>query len=320
MTQTNSEPALPQLPISLTWLSDSLRLDKALKLLYPNLSSNVIKHWIRDFAFRVNGKQAQIHTRIKPGSLLETDEGSPLSWPQLVPNSEMELSIVAEDDNLLIINKPPGVPCHPMFPWEQHTICHGLLTRYPSLVAVGESRAPGLLHRLDNATSGLLAFAKHQESYDFYTTQLRERNWKKEYLCWVHGKVHEPKCIETKIYHHQAGSMMLVEGQNPHKQRGKAQEAITHIRPQQSECWHTDEGDEYRVTLVKVRIETGVRHQIRVHMASLGHPIVGDSLYDEGFPGHPSLLLHSWRLSLPSMTNGDNVLAMVPPPFPYPTL
>ncbi len=287
--------------LSFCWLSEPTRLDRALRQLYPSLSISIVKQWITDFDVRVRGGKAKPHTKLNPKDLVQIPELSPLYWPRLQFVDDADMEVVWEDDNLLIVNKPGGFPCHPLLPWERDSVCQRLLSSYPFLEEVGEPRAPGLLHRLDNETSGLLAFAKHMAAWEFYSRALHNQRWEKQYVCWVHGEMVGVQSIESPIVHHKAGSRMMVVDENTHKARGNPQKAITHIKTGKAQDFNSVSGDSFVATPLKVNIVTGVRHQIRVHLASLGHPIVGDRLYAIGYPEFPSMLLHAMKLGLPAM-------------------
>lgn len=300
-------PSSPPSHLSFCWLSEPIRLDRALRLLFPSLSNSIVKQWITDFNVRVRDGRAKPHTKINTQDVVEIPELSPLTWPALQPSEGPELEVVWEDNNLLIINKPAGLPCHPMLPWDRDSVCQRLLPPYPFLRGVGELRAPGLLHRLDNETSGLLTFAKHPAAWEFYSKALQNQRWEKHYVCWVHGELVGEQTIESPIVHHKAGARMMVATENNSKSRGNPQDAVTIIQPGEVQTFSPDSGDPFVATQVKVRIVTGVRHQIRVHLASLGHPIVGDNLYAEGYPEFPSMLLHAMRLGLPVMSGNASI-------------
>lgn len=215
---------------------------------------------------------------------------------EILPIQEEQPSILFQDQHLIAMYKPSSWPTHPIHPWETKTASQWLLERCPFLLGIGsEHRAPGLLHRLDNTTSGLLLFAKTPGAFLSLKTALEEKRWRKEYLACVQGKLVSSLEVEEPITHHpkQSKKMILcVELSSRLQKRCSAQPARTEIQP----ITYHAERDE---TLVRVRIETGVRHQIRLHLAFVQHPIVGDVLYG-GPPDSERLWLHAWALLLPS--------------------
>jgi 23S rRNA pseudouridine1911/1915/1917 synthase len=284
------------------------RVDHACHRLFPNLSRRSLKVWLRAHPPRVDGRMVAPGMLLLPGMCLEVDE--PLQFKPSETQEEIEPSpqepseadkespyILFQDSFLIALYKPQGWPSHPIHPWEKKTASQWLLQRAPFLFGVGtEQRAPGLLHRLDNTTSGILLFAKTQESFLFFKSELKEKRWRKEYLSCVQGCLSVAQEVTELIAHHpdHPKKMAVFRELSPWNQKKTTpQTARTKLTPL---AYHPTRDE----TLVHVRIETGVRHQIRVHLAHLQHPILGDVLYG----GRPDLRLwlHAWALLLPSPT------------------
>jgi RluA family pseudouridine synthase len=207
---------------------------------------------------------------------------------------EVPWSLVAEEPSFLVVEKPSGIPVHPMRPGERMTLIQGVLSRYPEIASVGSKREMGLVHRLDNDTSGLVLVARTPEAYDFLREEFRRHRVKKEYWALVRGKIPKKKeeaweKIDMPIGHHPKSKKKMVvikmrvgQGQ-PQKEEGRG--ALTYYKVEKHLPHHS---------LLRIQIPTGVRHQIRVHLAHLSHPVVGDRLYggEEG----PRLFLHATGL------------------------
>jgi 23S rRNA-/tRNA-specific pseudouridylate synthase len=212
-----------------------------------------------------------------------------------------------ERASCLATYKPTGWASHALSAWDtKRDVSRWLLQQRPDLRGIGEERAPGLLHRLDNPTSGLLLFAASPSRYHQLIQARQERLWCKLYLAKVGGYIPSSQTLSNKIIHHPTKKklMQLDDPALPSSLRSRPQEAITHLVP-------IDYDPEVDQTLLLLRIETGVRHQIRLHLASKGNPILGDALYS----GSPAsrLYLHAWALSVPSSSQGGDHLLFVAP-------
>ena len=226
----------------------------------------------------------------------------------------MDLSIIFEDDNIVAINKPAGVMTHPDGHTTDETVSDWFGTRYPASIAVGETQRlpdgseiarPGVVHRLDRDTSGVLILVKTPEAHAFFKAAFQERLTKKTYLAVVYGLMKEEKgTIEFSIG--RSRKDFRLRSAQP-KARGTLREAITHYEVLDEIGTHS---------LLKVTPETGRTHQIRVHLKALHHPVVCDPLYAPGKPcdlGTSRLALHAASLDLPLM-DGTSLHISAPVP------
>ena len=203
--------------------------------------------------------------------------------PETIP-----LAIVYEDAHLLVVDKPAGMAVHPGPGHSGRTLVNALLARYPDLPAMDDEQRPGIVHRLDMDTSGLIVIALDEETHAGLTRQLSERSMQKTYLVLVEGHVEPPEAlIDAPI------------GRDPnHRQRmtilhgGQGREAQTRYRVREHLA-----GDAASYTFLEATLITGRTHQIRVHLASLGHPVVGDVVYGKPSSLVPRQFLHAWRLT-----------------------
>jgi 23S rRNA pseudouridine1911/1915/1917 synthase len=247
--------------------SDGERIDAFLARQLRNLSRNQLKKLILDRRVLVNGQT------VKPG--YETRAADAISvWldfksevTDLVPQA-MDLGILYEDADILVVNKPPGLVVHPGAGHREGTLVHGLLAHCTRLASQGAPLRPGIVHRLDQGTSGAMVVAKSDGAYLNLIEQFKTHGVRKEYLALVYGSIREPRGeIRTSMDRHPGDRKKMAVV------RGKGREAISR--------W-TLEKDWGEISLVQVVIETGRTHQIRVHMSHLHHPIVGDSTYGGG--------------------------------------
>lgn len=222
---------------------------------------------------------------VRAGDRLEVDP----AWLQPVaPGADlgMEMRVVFQDEHLLVVDKPAGIPTTVLHRGELRTVASFLVAHWPETAKVGRPSEAGLVHRLDTQTSGLLIAGRSGAVYELLRRQLRERRIDKQYLALVHGRVAHAGRIDTEIAH---------DPRHPERMclattsiGGRA--ATTFFEPADGPL--VGGGDKEPFTLLRIRIPTGVRHQIRLHLASIGHPVVGDRLYgsERSLPDHRHLL------------------------------
>jgi len=267
------------------------RLDRVLQARHPDFSRSRIEGLVKAGLVTVNGVAAE-----KAGQKVgETDEIAvtiPPPVPAVPEPEDIPLDVVFEDDDLIVVNKPAGLVVHPAPGHFTGTLVNALLHRCPSLSGIGGVARPGIVHRLDQDTSGLLVVAKSQPAMDGLSRAFAShRDVEKTYLAVCHGRPRlDSGRIENLIGRHPVDRkrMAIVE------RNGKP--AITNWRLQTSQTFQT--------SLIECRIETGRTHQIRVHMASLGCPVIGDKVYGKPVldrrldPVPMRQMLHAWRLAL----------------------
>lgn len=276
------------------WYNNSMqRLDKKLLELYPDFSRSRIEGLVKSGSVTVNGEAAS-----KAGMKVSEDDRIEVEIPPPVPAipdpEDIPLDVVYEDDDMLVINKAPGMVVHPAPGHFTGTIVNALLHHCPNLSGIGGVARPGIVHRLDQDTSGLLAVAKSQKAMELLVKAFASHEHiEKTYLAIVHGRPRlDSGRIENLIGRHPVDRkrMAIVE------KNGKL--AITN--------WQVSSAPtkERPVSSVICKIETGRTHQIRVHMASLGCPIIGDKVYGKSpldkrlNPTPLRQMLHAWKLSL----------------------
>ncbi|RKD24679.1 pseudouridine synthase [Ammoniphilus oxalaticus] len=242
---------------------DGQRVDKFLAEVNPTLSRSKIQKWVKEGLVFVNGRQVKGNYR-----LIEDDEVSLTVPPQLELEARperMELEIVYEDDDVIVINKPRGVVVHPAPGHDSATLVNGLLDHCSQLSTINGKMRPGIVHRIDKDTSGLLMVAKNDEAHLALAQQLKQHTVDRKYLAIVHGVVvHERGTIDAPI------------GRDP-KNRQRMAVNFDHGKHAISHFATIERFNQY--TLVELMLETGRTHQIRVHMNYIGHPLVGDPKY-----------------------------------------
>ena len=254
------------------------------------LSRARVKSLFEDGAVRINHKKAKKGLMVAMGDALEIDVPEAQASTAAQADTTLALTVLHEDDALVFIDKPSGVPTQPLQPGEQGTVANALIAKYPEMSAVGDDpREAGLCHRLDIETSGVLLAARTRGAWEQMRAAFSEdRAVEKKYLALVKGPLADEGVIDVPLGH--AGDHVvpgLVEG-----------------RPAITEFSVRARRGSY--ALVDVKLVTGVLHQVRAHLAAVGAPIVGDTLYGGAAePGLSRFFLHAVSLGVRHPTTGD---------------
>lgn len=257
------------------------RLDKVLSLHYPQYSRSRLQQWIRDGLVQLNNEVAT-----QPKKTVQPEDMICLRIPEMKPEYSMEaeaieLDVVYQDQSLIVLNKPPGLVVHPGAGHRSGTLVNALLHYDPGLRHIPRA---GLVHRLDKDTSGLLLVARQLESHHALVQQMQKREIKRSYQAIVNGKLRRSGTVEAALGRDRKNRTKIAVTAN-----GKV--AITHYKIMESFNNHT---------MLNVQLQTGRTHQIRVHLAWLGHPVLGDPMYGRRqLPGKSQKQLHEllqgWR-------------------------
>jgi 23S rRNA pseudouridine1911/1915/1917 synthase len=264
------------------------RLDRAVARLF-GISRGRAMEWIAEDRVRVDGRRSPKGAQVGPGARVSVRQPPPDSP---VPQPELPIRIVHADAQIVVADKPAGMPSHPLKPGETGTAANALVGRFPELAGIGPAaREGGLVHRLDADTSGLLLAARTEAAHAMLRAQFAARSVEKGYLALVAGELHAGGEIDVPLAHdpHDSRKVRAASDAEWAEAHG-ARPALTRFTPAERRAGFT---------LVEVEIATGVLHQIRAHLAFIGHPLAGDVLY--GGPAVPGLgrhFLHAARLGL----------------------
>jgi 23S rRNA pseudouridine1911/1915/1917 synthase len=270
------------------------RLDKLLCEQLPGCSRRVAKELIAAGRVRIDGKRARKGQEVLAGAIVDVDPDYD-EHAQLQPNENLPVAILYEDASLVAVDKPAGMPTHAVRASETETVANFLLARYPEVAELGGALEPGLVHRLDNDTSGVLLAARTSPAHADLRRQFAAHLVVKKYLALVHGDVAQAATIDAPI-EHVRGKARRMQMSAP----GNGREAVTHILPLRRFTSHT---------LLEIEMRTGVRHQIRVHLAAIGHPIEGDSVYSKQTDAAAGRhLLHASSIEFVHPHSGEKVI------------
>lgn len=277
---------------------DGERLDKALAVIL-GVSRNEAKYLIEE-GVRLDGRRGAASRRVSEGSVLESPQ--PRTAVVLEPEP-IEFGVIVETGDYLVVDKPPGLVVHPGSARTRGTLASGLIHRYPEIEGVGEEGRWGLVHRLDRDTSGVLLVARTAAAYDDLTGQLARREVRRTYTALVDGTFLIP-----------TGTIEAPIGRDPARPTRRAvvpdgKDAVTHYEV----VVNYPSSD---AALLTVRLETGRTHQIRVHLAAIDHPLIGDHTY-RGRPTtavSPRVFLHASSLRFVDPSTGAEVEARSPLP------
>ena len=255
------------------------RLDKILTDLMPGESRSTIQKIIKDGLVKVDGHHQKANFKLKGDECLLVERRSLIVEEDTLPEAEaMDLNIVYEDDDILVIDKPAGLVVHPSKGHLQGTLVNGLLHYLNGNLSCGSDLyRPGIVHRIDKDTSGLLVVAKHNAAHQALADQLVNHDMRRSYMALVHGHVKAPQgTIEAPLQRDPANRLRWTVAKD-----GKY--ALTRFQVLESY---------ENATLLDLELETGRTHQIRVHLEFIGHPLVGDPVYRKGLDHVKGSLVH----------------------------
>jgi 23S rRNA pseudouridine1911/1915/1917 synthase len=277
------------------------RLDAFLGSALPFLTRRLVRRIIAEGDVRVNGRPGAKGVRLHPGDCVSLPDMPAV----LAGEPELALPIAYEDEHLVAIDKPGGVPSHALDPRQRGTAAAFVLARYPETATVGDALAPGLVHRLDTGTSGLLLAARTPEVHASLRAALRARAVDKRYLALVAGRADEldGTRVDTPLMHDPRDARRMA----PAAPGARSWPAVTEVRVLRSAG---------ALTLVEARIPTGVTHQVRAHLAIAGHPVLNDVLYGGPAVNLPARrhALHATALTFPHPASNDKVAIRSPLP------
>lgn len=288
------------------------RVDRYLSTLDLPLSRSRIQKLIEEGQVTVDGKAVRASRKLKGGEVLRITVPPPTRW-EVVPE-DLPVEVLYEDEHLVVVSKPRGLVVHPAPGHPSGTLVNALLHRCRDLSGIGGVLRPGIVHRLDKDTSGLMVVAKHDSSHRSLQNQFRGRTVSKVYLAVVLGQLVGEGSVERPVGRHPV-------------HRKKMAVDVPAGRPART-SWRVLQSLAGATTLLEVTIETGRTHQIRVHLASLGHPLVGDSVYGgtkrargvadprlrRRLLEEQTQALHAWRLSFRHPTTGEMLDFVANPP------
>lgn len=273
------------------------RIDKVLAHQFNQFSRSHLQKWIVDGNVRVNGQPVKPKYKLAVGDQVVIEPEAPQKvdlTPEKIP-----LDIVYEDDDVIVVNKPQGMVVHPAPGHPDHTLVNALLYHSPLSTINGEFR-PGIVHRIDKDTSGLLMVAKNDLAHRSLAAQLKAKTNQREYVALIHGVIKQD-----------AGTIDAPIGRSKKDRKKQAvvsdgRHAVTHFKVLRRFRHYT---------LVSCRLETGRTHQIRVHMKSIGHPLAGDPLYGprKTLPGRGQYL-HARLLGFKHPRTGKDLVFTAPLP------
>ena len=280
--------------VTVTDDSEGIRLDRFLASVLPEHSRSQIQRLIKEGLIQVAGRETKANQPVKPGQAISIEIPEPVD-PAPQPEA-LPLPILYQDEDLIVVDKPAGMVVHPAAGHASGTLVNALLHHVDDLSGIGGEKRPGIVHRLDRGTSGLMVVAKHDTAHEELSRQFHDREVEKEYFALVWGEVQAGRRIDAPIGRDPSNRKKMsardasrgARAGDPARVR-RSREAVTRIV----------RAEKLRVlTLLQVAIHTGRTHQIRVHLSAIGHPIVGDPLYGgvhRRVPGDLRAVMHLER-------------------------
>ncbi|HEY3416180.1 MAG TPA: RluA family pseudouridine synthase [Armatimonadota bacterium] len=299
------------------------RLDAYLAAQVPDMSRARIQQLLKAGEVRVDGVAAKPSYHVATGDRIILHLPAPTPPVGLAPE-DIPLDILYQDEDLLVLNKPAGLVVHPGAGNWTGTLVHALLYHVRDLSGIGGELRPGIVHRLDKETSGLMVVAKHDVAHRTLAAMIERRAVSREYQTLAWGEItREAFTVDAPIGRHptERQRMAVLAGEEV---RGTRRHAVTHF----TRCEHL-----HQATALTAKLDTGRTHQIRVHLHYLGHPVVGDPVYGvrsarrylalispaarAAIAGLPGQALHAFRLSFPHPRTGAPLVFTAPPPPAY---
>ena len=278
------------------------RADAVLSAMVEGLTRSAAQKWMEEGRVLLDGKPVKKNTPLKPGDTLLVSPPQPQDI-DLIPQ-DIPLDIVHEDDDVVVVNKPVGMVVHPAPGHPDGTLVNALLYHCKeSLSGINGERRPGIVHRIDRDTSGLLIVAKNDRAHLALAAQLQDHSLFRLYHAVVVGGFKEDSgTVNAPLARHPVDRKRMAVCRT-----GEGREAVTHWQVVDSQGGYSH---------ITCRLETGRTHQIRVHMASIGHPLVGDVVYGskKPFPGLAGQCLHAACLTFTHPTTGERMTVEAPLP------
>jgi len=275
----------------------NIRLDKFLALCFPEHSRSRLVKLIDAGVVLVDGKAQRSSFTLVPGTVVSLDEPGPVEVHDLSP-ADIPLDIYYEDEDLLVVNKPRGLAAHPASSLKEPSLVNALLARNTSLSQAGGEFRPGIVHRLDKETTGLMVVAKNDQAHVKLAKQMETKTAERRYFAVVLGDIEQERFkIEAPIGRNKHNRILMAVDST-----GKP--AVTHVK----RLARMQQG-----TLIGARLETGRTHQIRVHLSAVGHPVLGDKLYAPREHGSGPMQLHAGYLAFDHPTTGARIAVFALP-------
>ena len=291
-------------PLTSTASQRAARLDRWLAEQWPEFSRARWQKALAAGLVRLNGSVARAADPVAANDLIEAEPPPASQPPSHAVAEDIPLEIIHEDDDLLCLNKPPGLVVHPAAGHWQGTLVNAILHHCASVSDGGHPLRPGIVHRLDKDTSGCILVAKNDAAHAALSRQFAERTAQKTYLAVVRGRPRATSGVVTgAIARHPVHRQRMAISRRP-----GARAAETTWKILQSEG---------NLSLLECRPKTGRTHQIRVHLKHLGHPIAGDRAYGGG-ADFPRQLLHAWKIAVDHPSTGERLEFQAPVPADFP--
>ncbi|MGV3618949.1 MAG: RluA family pseudouridine synthase [Fimbriimonas sp.] len=274
------------------------RLDKFLARVLPEHSRTKLSKLIEEGEVAVDGKlQTKPSFPLEPGMEVAMEEPEEAPAHDLTP-ADIALDIVYEDDSLLVVNKPRGLAAHPALSLKEPSLVNALLARKTTLSTTAGDFRPGIVHRLDKDTTGLMVVAKNDQAHVLLARQMETKSAERRYLAVVAGELDQERfTVNAPMMRSRTNRMqMAVDPLGKH--------AVTHVR----RLVRVAQG-----TAVACRLETGRTHQIRVHLRAIGHPVLGDNLYAPKEYASGPMQLHAGYLAFDHPATGERVAFQAEP-------